>query len=186
MLDVRPAASGYWSPWRWRSAWAASRFAANRDDSTLAFLISTSDLGLLYGEFEEECPQGFELTLEEGYLASLSPGPREWMRLPHNSFEYGRTWKNDFATGPAGENVCSHPTSFRNDPRRLPYRGVSSKVAYGLNLDGTTDGRATPRTCVHQKFEGLNGEPVIDNQLYRVSGCRQAQSGHGKSRPTAI
>ena len=39
-------------------------FAANRDDSTLAFLISTSDLGLLYGEFEEECPQGFELTLE--------------------------------------------------------------------------------------------------------------------------
>ena len=41
-------------------------FAANRDDSTLAFLISTSDLGLLYGEFEEECPQGFELTLEAG------------------------------------------------------------------------------------------------------------------------
>ena len=102
------------------------------------------------------------------------------MRLPQNSFEYGRTWKNDFATGPAGENVCSHPTSFRNDPRRLPYRGVSSKVAYGLNLDGTTDGRATPRTCVHQKFEGLNGEPVIDNQLYRVSGCSKLNRGTEK------
>ena len=156
---------------------AANEANEDEEGATLAFLIAMSDLGLLYGEFEEECPQGFELTLEEEYVASLSPGPREWMRLPQNAFEYGRAWKNDFATGPAGENVCSHPTSFRNDPRRRPYRGVSSKVAYGLNLDGTTDGRATPRTCAHQKFEGLNGEPLVDNQLYRVSGCSKLNRG---------
>jgi hypothetical protein len=50
-------------------------------------------------------------------------------------------------------------------------------VAYGLNLDGTTDGRATPTTCAHQKFEGLNGEPIVDNQLYRVSGCSKLNRG---------
>ena len=154
--------------------------AANQEGATLAFLIAKSDPGLLYGEFEEECPQGFELTLEEEYLASLTSGQREWMRLPQNAFEYGRAWKSDFLTGPGGTNVCSNPKSFRNDPRRRLYRGVSSKVAYGLNLDGTADGRATPGTCAHQKFEGLNGEPRVDNQLYRVSGCSKLNRGTEK------
>ena len=147
------------------------------EGSTLAFFIATSDLGLLYGDFEEECPDGFELTLEEEYVASLTSGQREWMRLPQNSFEYGRAWKSDFATGPGGTNVCSHPKSFRDDPRRRLYRGVSSTVAYGLNLDGTTDGRATPGTCAHQKFGGLNGELGVDNQFYRVAGCSKLNRG---------
>ena len=73
--------------------------------------------------------------------------------------------------------MCSNPKSFRNDPRRRLYRSVSSKVAYGLNLDGTADGRATPGTCAHQKFEGLNGEPRVDNQLYRASGCSKLNRG---------
>ena len=160
-------------------AMSVRTFGAEEGDegSTLAFFIATSDLGLRYGEFEEECPQGFELTLEEEYLASLTSGQREWMRLPQNSFEYGRAWKNDFATGPNGENVCSHPKSFRDDLRRRRYRGVSSKDAFGLNLDGTTDGSATPGTCAHQKFEGLNGEPHVDNQFYRVSGCSKLNRG---------
>ena len=48
-------------------AMSVRTFGAEEGDegSTLAFFIATSDLGLRYGEFEEECPQGFELTLEE-------------------------------------------------------------------------------------------------------------------------
>ncbi len=152
-------------------------YGANREGSTLAFLISKADMGIHFGKFEEDCPQGFELTLEESYLASLTPAQREWMLRPENSFEYGNAWKSDYLAGPGGANVCSNPKSFTNDPRRRPYHGVTSKVAYGLNLDGTTDGRATPKTCAHQKFEGLNGEPLADNQLYRASGCSKLNRG---------
>ena len=150
------------------------------EGATFGFFIATSDLGLLYGDFDVECPDGFELTLEEEYVASLSSGQREWMRLPQNSFEYGRAWKRDFLAGPGGTNVCSNPKSFRDDPRRRLYRGTSSKVAYGLNLDGTTDGRAMPGTCAHQKFEGMNGEPLVDNQFFRASGCSKLSRGTEK------
>ena len=158
-----------------------STFGANKEGpTTLAFLIATSDLGFLYGKFEEECPQGFELTLEEEYLASLTPEQRSWMLRPENSFEYSNAWKNDFATGSGNTNVCSNPKSFRNDTRRRFFRGPISKVAYGLNLDGTTDGGATAKTCAHQKFEGLNGESAVDNQFYRASGCNKLTRGTQK------
>ncbi len=150
---------------------------ADREGSTMGFLIAKSDLGIHFGKFEEDCPQGFELTLEESYLASLTPAEKAWMLRPENSFEYGNAWKNDYLTGPGGTNVCSNPKSFKDDPHRRPLHGVASKVAYGLNLDGTSDGRATPKTCAHQKFEGLNGEPVVDNQLYRASGCSKLNRG---------
>jgi hypothetical protein len=154
-----------------------STFGANVESSTLAFLITDADVGLLYGNLEEECPKGFEMTSEESYLASLTPTEREWMLRPENSFEYGHAWKRDYLTGPGGTNVCSNPKSFRNDPRRRPYQTVTSKVAYGLNLDGTTDGRATPKTCAHEKFQGKNGEPLVDNQFYRVTGCSKLVRG---------
>ncbi len=73
--------------------------------------------------------------------------------------------------------MCSNPKSFKNDPRRKDYRTVASKIAYGLNLDGTTDGRATPKTCGHQKFQGQSGEPLVDNQFYRVAGCSKLTRG---------
>src|SRR5262249_26667270 len=39
-------------------------------------------------------------------------------------------------------------------------------------LDGTFDGHATPDTCAHEKFTGIDQAPGIDNQLYRVLGCQ--------------
>lgn len=149
------------------------------EGSTRAFLIGKADMGFHYGTFEADCPQGFELTLEESYLASLSPAQREWMLRPENAFEYGHAWKSEYLANAAGGNVCSNPKSFKDDPRRRPYRGVASAVSYGLSLDGTSDGRATPKTCAHQKFAGLNGEPVVDNQLYRASGCSKLNRGTG-------
>lgn len=153
--------------------------SASGEGATRAFLIGKADMGFHYGTFEQDCPQAFELTLEESYLASLAPSQREWMLRPENAFEYGHAWKSEHLANAAGGNVCSNPKSFKDDPRRRPYRGVASKVSYGLNLDGTADGRATPKTCAHQKFEGLNGEPAVDNQLYRASGCSKLNRGTG-------
>jgi hypothetical protein len=156
-----------------------STFRAAPQGQTRAFLIAQADLGIHYGKFEEECPQGFEMTVEEAYLASKTPEERERLLRPENAKEYGKGWKDDFITGPGGENVCNNPKSFLNDPRHPPYRGVQSKVAYGMNLDGTADGRATSNTCAHQKFVGDNGEAALDNQLFRAVGCAKNVRGLG-------
>jgi hypothetical protein len=66
-----------------------------------------------------------------------------------------------------------------DDPRHPPFRGVTSKLAYGMNLDGTPDGRPTAKTCGHEKFVGVNGEPGVDNQLYRAVGCSKMIRGTG-------
>ena len=146
-------------------------FRAAPQGQTRAFLIVKSDLGIHYGKFEEDCPQGFEMTVEEAYLATKTSQERERLLRPENVKEYMNGWKNEFITGPGGENVCNNPKSFMNDPKHPPQRGVQSKVAYGMSLDGTSDGRSTKNTCGHQKFAGVSGEPAIDNQLYRAIGC---------------
>ena len=146
---------------------------------TRTFLIVQSDLGIHYGKFEEDCPQGFEMTVEEAFLATKSPQERERLLRPENAKEYAKGWKDDFITGPGGENVCNNPKSFMSDPQHPPFRGVKSKVAYGLDLDGTTDGRATSKTCGHEKFVGENGEPGIDNQLFRAVGCSKMHRSTG-------
>jgi hypothetical protein len=125
------------------------------------------------------------MTVEEAFLATKTPEERERLLKPENAKEYGKGWKEDFITGPGGENVCNNPKSFMNDPQHPPYRGVTSKVAYGMNLDGTTDGRATPKSCAHPKFIGVNGEPAIDNQLYRAMGCSKMHRGPGPT-PRAV
>ena len=155
---------------------------ANSDsEGTRGFLITDSRLAMQYGPFESDCPDGFEPTVEELFQATLSPAERERILKPENAEEYTRAWKFDFIMGPGGENVCQNPKSFMNDPRHPPHRGIQSTVAFGLNLDGTPDGRATPLTCAHPKFEGLSGEAAVDNQLYRAVGCFKGTRGTAES-----
>ncbi|MXY17137.1 MAG: hypothetical protein F4Y57_09130 [Acidobacteria bacterium] len=161
---------------------ALQGFAGAREGSTLGFLIVDTRLAMHYGPFEADCPGGFEPTVEENFLATLSPDERERILRPENAEEYANAWKGEFINGPGGENVCQNPKAFLDDPRHPPHRGVQSSVAYGLNLDGTPDGRATPLTCEHPKFDGLNGEPAVDNQLYRAVGCYKSRRGTGESQ----
>ena len=133
---------------------AASVSGAANDGDTRGFLIFGSAEALPFEALEADCPMGWEPTVEELFQATLTPAERERLLRPENAAEYGQRWKNDFITGPGGENVCNNPKSFLDDPRHPPFRGVQSKVAYGLNLDGTADGHATPNSCAHQKFEG--------------------------------
>ena len=152
-----------------------------REAGTQGFLIVDSRLAMHYGPFESDCPGGFERTVEENFLATLTPDERERILRPENAEEYANAWKGNFINGPGGENVCQNPRAFLDDPRHPPHRGIQTRVAYGLNLDGTSDGRATPVSCEHPKFEGLNGEAAVDNQLYRALGCYKSRRGTAES-----
>ena len=154
---------------------------ATSEGGTRAFLVTRSNPAFYYGSMEVDCPSGFERTVEELFQATLAPAERERLLRPENAREYGEAWKEGFTTGPGGENICNNPKSFLGDPRHPPHRGVQSKVAFGLNLDGTVDGRATAKSCGHPKFEGLNGEPAVDNQLYRAMGCAKVTRGAGEN-----
>ena len=149
---------------------------------TRGFLITGSANAFHYGAMEVDCPMGFEPSVEELWLATLTTAERERLKRPENAKEYAQSWKEDFISGPGGENVCNNAKSFMDDPRHPSFGGVQSRVAYGLNLDGTTDGRATPNSCAHPKFQGLNGERAVDNQLYRALGCVKVYDGDIRAR----
>ncbi len=82
------------------------------------------------------------------------------------------------ARGPNGESDIYMPQMVE-DP--LPYREGQGTISYGFNLDGTKDGRATPRTCAHGKFSSPEGEAAIDNQIYRTMGCVKGMRPGGDS-----
>jgi hypothetical protein len=124
---------------------------------------------------KQECPEGLHTSNRDNWKmhfpteearnafteARIHLGPRSAGNgnVPENYLQ---------ARGPAGQHIGYNPTLVKD----LPLREVQSKVAYGLNLDGTTDGRATANTCKHEKFTAADGAPVaVDNQLYRVYGC---------------
>lgn len=69
--------------------------------------------------------------------------------------------------GPNGESVLYNPGLVR-DPA---WRETQGTVAYGFNLTGETTGVATATSVKHQKFTSPDGEPGIDNQLFRIFGC---------------
>jgi hypothetical protein len=69
----------------------------------------------------------------------------------------------------------AEPTSVQDPPLKI----VEGKYGYGIDLDRNSDGEATPKTCKHRNFTGLNGETGIDNQMYRLMGCVEAWRSYG-------
>jgi hypothetical protein len=84
-------------------------------------------------------------------------------------------WSLVSKRGKDGLDACLDPTSV-NDPPLLTVEGPTS---FGMNLDGTTDGKATPKSCAHEKFTSPTGTPGVDNQYYRLIGCIQAYRSIG-------
>ena len=78
----------------------------------------------------------------------------------------GGTFENRGLNGETG----NYSPMLIEDP--LPFSEYTSRVGYGFNLDGTSDGHATGKTCAHQKFTSREGENV-DDQMARVVGCVQ-------------
>ncbi len=142
---------------------------------TLGFLVTKFSPSVYYGE--NDCPDGLTPTTDEAFLLTQTPAERLRLLKPENALEFEKKWKTDYTTGPNGEDICRNPRSFLNDDRHPVHLTVKGAVSHGMNLDGTDDGRATARSCKHEKFRGPNGEPGIDNQLYRVMGCAKNWRG---------
>jgi hypothetical protein len=80
-------------------------------------------------------------------------------------------------------NLCQNPELGKPDPL---FRTVSgAKVpADGIDLDGqvsTAKGKAAANKCAHDDFVGIDGEPGIDNQFFRVVGCSKSYQSTGPS-----
>src|ERR1700751_1376944 len=82
--------------------------------------------------------------------AKLDPGPVGQLRATPGALERIMTEGGSFEqTGPNGESPQNSPLVF-HDP--LPTPELVTKTGFGVNLDGTGDGHATPKTCKHEKL----------------------------------
>jgi hypothetical protein len=122
----------------------------------------------------DECPEGLNPGNDEFWWRGLSKAERG--RLTENGM-VTQIERQGFALvrGPKGENVCQSPEAV-TDP---PLLTIEGKVAYGVNLDGTRNGEATAKSCAHEKFEGVDGTPAVDNQMYRLLGCTYGWRNYG-------
>jgi hypothetical protein len=142
--------------------------AANLSAKTLAFAITDWRPSVYGTPYYDECPEGMAIGNDEIWWKSLSPRDRDkytdgGLIEPVDPPRAVPAMKR----GPQGEDVCWSPELVQ-DP---PLRTVKGKISYGMNLDGTDDGRATANTCGHEKFTSPDGKERVDNQMYRVIGC---------------
>ena len=138
---------------------------------TLGFAVTNWDTAIYESRFEDECPEGLTPSNEENWLRGLSQADRARF-TSKGSGGYGN---RPTRRGANGENVCHFPTS-AVDPPLLEAEG---KLSYGINLDGTQDGKATAKSCAHEKFQGVDGTPAVDNQMYRLLGCTYGWCHYG-------
>jgi len=141
---------------------------APKAPAKLAFVVEAWRTAVYQTEYMEECPDGIAIGNDEIWFDSLSPaekdkwttgGTQQVLDLPRRPQSYLR--------GPQQEDVCWSPTAVVDPPMRV----VRGRYSYGMNLDGTTDGSPTPKSCAHGKFTDPDGKVAVDNQLYRLMGC---------------
>jgi hypothetical protein len=152
-----------------------SSSAAGAEAKTLGFVITTWNTALYESKFIDECPEGFNLGYDEIWWRGLSKPDRA--KFTDNGLKSRLDrYFNAIRRGPNGEDVCMNPTVVQDPPLLL----VEGKQSFGVNLDGNTDGSATPNTCAHQNFTGLDGTPGVDNQMYRLLGCVYGFRSYGQ------
>jgi hypothetical protein len=129
---------------------------------TLGFVLADFDPLYYRANRAAECPDGLAHTNRANWEAQFHTQAARKAHLNRCGDLQNR--------GPNCENVWFNPQAVA-DP--LPFREVKGSVAYGVNLDGTQDGRATPNTCAHVKFVSPDSATAIDNQYYRFYGCER-------------
>jgi hypothetical protein len=133
---------------------------------TLGFVVRDWFTAVFNSKFVDECPEGLALSNDEVWWRGLSRQDRA--RLTRNGLtQQLNRMPTAMRRGPNGENVCLSPTAVRDPPMRI----VEGRYAYGADLDGRSDGGATPKSCPHDNFTHPDGTPGIDNQMYRLIGC---------------
>ena len=148
--------------------------AASTTQKTYGFVVSSLFTAINDTKYMEECPEGLTQSNDELWLKNMTPEEREKATNGGRTDHVLRRFTAALR-GPNGEDVCWNPEVIKDPPMRT----VQGKISYGVNLDGTSDGRATPKTCTHEKFTGVDGTPAVDNQLFRILGCTRGWRAEG-------
>jgi len=155
-------------------ATAAPAQQAPKQKQTLSFVVANWDNAIYQTKFMDECPDGPAIGNDENWWRWLSRAEKD------KQTEQGLTQPVDrrFASvlrGPKGEDVCWNPTVIQE----APLRTIKGKTSYGFNLDGAGDDAATPKSCKHENFTGVDGASGVDNQMYRLLGCHYGWRHNG-------
>jgi len=141
--------------------------AAMSKPGTIGLALTSWDFALHQSPEVSECSLG----INHEDLAQFKAAPENLERIN----KYGGTFET---RGPNGETGGISPLAVEDT---LPFSELTTKTGYGFNLDGTDDGKATAKSCQHEKFTNPQGIKV-DNQLARVIGCIQGyRKGGGVS-----
>ena len=139
-----------------------------QQSETIGLVVSSKKLGVYETPFMDECPAGLAVGNDEYWWRSLTPEQREELTLGGKR-EVANAVRQDLAMsrGPNDEQICHFPESVQDPPLRI----IEGKISYGLDLDGIDGMGSASESCPHQDFVSPDGEPGIDNQLYRLLGC---------------
>jgi len=146
---------------------AATQAADPGPSRTLGFVVKDWMTAVYESRFFDECPAGLNISNDEIWWRAMSKEERSEATQDGLLTTLNR-WFRAVRRGPNGEDVCINPGVIKDDP---PLLTVEGRTSFGKNLDGNIDGKATPNTCAHQNFVSPDGEPGIDNQMYRLIGC---------------
>ena len=141
---------------------------------TLGYVVANWDNAIFESRFMDECPEGPAVGNDELWWRGLSRADKDRLTDKGLVQPVDRRFVSVFR-GPKGEDVCWNPTLVK-DP---PLRTIKGKVAYGFDLDGRSDGKATPKSCAHENFVSVRGERGVDNQMYRLLGCHYGWRRNG-------
>ena len=157
-------------------------------DGEAAFVLSHIEFALAEDAgVTGACPDGMSKNVSE--IFALTPqGKRRPGESDEAYAERLREGGKTLSVGPDGEDLCMQPEVADPDPWYRTVEGSGFPVD-GIDLDGADshgDGAVAPGTCPHDDFAGMNGEPGVDNQFYRVVGCTHSFQPSGQSNSFAI
>ena len=137
------------------------------DSKTVGFVVRDWFTAVYNTKFMDECPEGLTASNDEIYMQSLTKEQRG--KFTGNGYIQLQDRQGvALRRGPNKEEVCVDPTGVKDPPMKI----IEGKYSFGANLDGTEDGRATAKSCKHDKFiSAVDGKTKVDNQMYRLIGC---------------
>lgn len=152
----------------------AARRVSSTTPRVLGFVIADWNNAIYESRFMDECPEGPAIGNDELWWRGLSRDDKDRLTRRGLVQPVDRRFVS-VMRGPEGEDVCWNPTVVK-DP---PLRTVRGPIAYGFDLDGRDDGQATPKSCPHENFVGVDGRRGVDNQMYRLLGCHYGWRRNG-------
>jgi hypothetical protein len=148
------------------SGMAQAEGAAAKGFVVTSFALASHDGG------PADCPDGLNMSAKGIYLQGLPADERERLSKPEAAKELMAALYapgGNRGPGKRTHNRCADPQDFDSPPLRT----IRGKIADGMALDPDN----APNTCSHTKFTSPDGQPGIDNQLWRAMGCIRGWRG---------